>query len=177
MKAISPKTTRKTPRKLYAPDLTAFIDLGFLMTTFFFFTIYLAKPTTMKLNMPKNYEESGIISCGKLSNTFTIILGKDNRIFWHQNNLHDLAESNLKETDFSSNGIRRIVSETRKNALDSAAFTVVIKPSNESNFKNTVDVLDEMAIANIRRYTIVDISTEEELAYKKSIVTKSLVLN
>jgi hypothetical protein len=51
---------------------------------------------------------------------------------------------------------------------------VIIKPSNESNYKNMVDVLDEMTIANIIRYAIVDISPEEELAYKKS---KPLVLN
>jgi biopolymer transport protein ExbD len=175
MKVKAFKSISKLPRKLFSPDLTAFIDLGFLLITFFMYSIYLSKPTTMKLNMPERVTCSPIFGCyDGHSYYLTLILGEDNRIFWHQNNILDLPENNLKETDFSSNGIRRILSETRKNSLDSTICTVILKPSNESNYKNMVDVLDEMTIANIVRYAIVDISPEEELAYKKS---KPLVLN
>jgi biopolymer transport protein ExbD len=111
MKVKAFKSISKLPRKLFSPDLTAFIDLGFLLITFFMYSIYLSKPTTMKLNMPERVTCGPIFGCyDGFSNNLTLILGKDNRIFWHQNDILDLAENNLKETDFSSNGIRRILS-------------------------------------------------------------------
>jgi biopolymer transport protein ExbD len=177
MKAKALKSISKLPRKLYSPDLTTFIDLGFLLITFFMYSIYLSKPTTMKLNMPESIDDGPYIGCCMcLSNNITLILGKDNRIFWHQQNLQELDSTNLNETDYSSNGLRIVLAEIRNMTLDSTTFTVIIKPSNESNFKNTEDVLDELAISGVYRYAIVDISPEEELAYKKTVEMKPLAL-
>ncbi|WP_370528449.1 hypothetical protein [Flavobacterium sp. CLA17] len=39
---------------------------------------------------------------------------------------------------------------------------VIIKPSNKCNFKNLIDILDEMAIAKIDTYTIVNEFSPEE---------------
>jgi biopolymer transport protein ExbD len=39
---------------------------------------------------------------------------------------------------------------------------IIIKPSKKSNFKNLVDILDEMKTANIDAFTIVDDFTPEE---------------
>jgi biopolymer transport protein ExbD len=41
-------------------------------------------------------------------------------------------------------------------------FSVVIKPSASSTYKNTVDMLDAMHIADIKHYALVDITKEEE---------------
>jgi hypothetical protein len=41
-------------------------------------------------------------------------------------------------------------------------MVVIIKPSKKSNFKNLVDILDEMAIADISAYVIVNDFTPEE---------------
>jgi hypothetical protein len=37
-------------------------------------------------------------------------------------------------------------------------MVVLIKPSDKSNYKNLVDVLDEMKITNVQSYAIVDIT-------------------
>ncbi len=43
-------------------------------------------------------------------------------------------------------------------------FVVVIKPDEEATYKNTVDILDEMTINDVKRYAMVKISdTEKEL--------------
>ena len=40
---------------------------------------------------------------------------------------------------------------------------VIIKPSKKSNYKNLVDILDEMAIVGVKNYSIVnDFSAEEK---------------
>jgi hypothetical protein len=38
---------------------------------------------------------------------------------------------------------------------------IVIKPGPESTYKNTVDMLDEMQINDVKRYAMVDISDVE----------------
>jgi biopolymer transport protein ExbD len=39
---------------------------------------------------------------------------------------------------------------------------VVIKPAKSCTYKNTVDMLDEMKIADVKRYALVDITDQEE---------------
>jgi hypothetical protein len=38
---------------------------------------------------------------------------------------------------------------------------VVLKPNDEASYKNTVDILDEMTINDIKRFALVDISPQE----------------
>jgi biopolymer transport protein ExbD len=54
--------------------------------------------------------------------------------------------------------------QKRKNELmgDKKAPIVIIKATNDASYRNLIDVLDEMAICNIGRYAIVDI-TEYDL--------------
>ncbi len=40
-------------------------------------------------------------------------------------------------------------------------FVVVIKPNAEATYKNTVDILDEMTINNVRRFAMVKIAESE----------------
>jgi len=38
---------------------------------------------------------------------------------------------------------------------------VIIKPTQDATYKNTVDILDEMKIDDVRRYALVDITPDE----------------
>ena len=70
--------------------------------------------------------------------------------------------ADINETDYSPEGIRKSVLVKKANALDINKFTVIIKPSDEANWKNTVDILDEMAITKSDRYAIVDLAPKEK---------------
>ena len=64
------------------------------------------------------------------------------------------AHEFLKETDFSGKGIRKLILESRKNAPKPDFFTVIIKPTDDSNYKNTVDMLDELRPAKFTQLPI-----------------------
>jgi biopolymer transport protein ExbD len=157
------------------PDMTPMVDLGFLLITFFMFTTTFSKPNMMKLNLPdkpKNEDERPDI---KLSNTITILMGKDDRIFWHQKDMKELSVDNLTETDYSEEGIRASIASVRKRALTDSIFTVIIKPTDECTFKNTVDILDEMLITNSKLYAIVKVDPAEKKVYEEKIKTPKKV--
>lgn len=58
-------------------------------------------------------------------------------------------------TKMADSTYKRMASEIRS---DQAAPVVIIKATDEANYKNLVDVLDEMQICNIGKYAIVDIT-------------------
>lgn len=144
-------------------DMTPMVDLGFLLITFFVFTTTFSSPTMMKLTMPDNSDEPTPLI--KYGNTLTLILGKDNRIFWHQKGNADLNEEFLNETSYGTT-LSKLIIQKRDGAIEKKNFTVIIKPSDESNYKNTVDVLDEMKITNQPIYVLTDISQKEVDVYQ-----------
>lgn len=159
------------------PDMTPMVDLGFLLITFFMFTTTFSKPNMMKLSMPEKDEnkEKPETADIKLSNTITILMGKDDRVFWYQQAAADVTEADLHETDYSAGGIRAQIVDKKKKALDQAKFTIIIKPTEDANFKNTVDILDEMAITDNQIYAIVDLQKSEKDAYAAKIKTPKSV--
>jgi biopolymer transport protein ExbD len=166
-------------------DMTPMVDLGFLLITFFIFTATMSSPKTMDLNMPKDTEKQEEQTEIKQSGALTLMLGKDDKVYYYEGELGPNGE-NFKQTTFK--GIRDIIINKRKSVIaayrGNAAceekakakgkdprqtcqdedFVVVIKPTENANYKNTVDILDEMTINAVKRFAMVKISdTEKEL--------------
>lgn len=153
-------------------DMTPMVDLGFLLITFFMFTTTFSKPNVMDLGLPAKPkpdapkpEPTEI----KLSNSISIIIGKDNKIFYHQEDQSGLNDQTLVETNFDREGIRKVIEQAKARAADKEKFTVIIKPTDDAVYKNFVDILDEMAVTGNERYGVTDIKPWEEAIYKKKV--------
>lgn len=138
-------------------DLTPMVDLGFLLITFFIFTTTMSQPTAMRLFLPKDTEKPEDQNKIKASGALSIMLAKNNGIFYYEGELAPDA-SNFKSTNFKE--IRDIIINKKK-STDPKDFVVVIKPGPEATYKNTVDILDEMTINDVKRYAMVDIFDQE----------------
>ncbi|QZK90489.1 biopolymer transporter ExbD [Flavobacterium sp. CHNK8] len=150
-------------------DLTAMVSVSFLLIVFFMVTIDLAKPKSMSMGLPdKNPEWDGTISCGSGTEirTITILLDNNNKLVSYQGLLSYPIEK-PKMLSYDSNGIRQELHNKKKSIQEfygdsSRGPIVIIKPSKKCNYKNLVDILDEMAIAKIDTYAIVNDFTPEE---------------
>lgn len=142
-------------------DLTPMVDLGFLLITFFIFTTTMSQPTAMRLFLPKDADKPQDQNKAKESGALTILLGKDNNVFYYEGML-DNAAKNFKSSNFGSgeDGIRNAILRKKANTVEKD-FVVVIKPSDECTYKNVVDILDEMSVNVVKRYALVDISDVE----------------
>jgi len=134
-------------------DLTPMVDLGFLLITFFIFTTTMSQPTAMKLFLPKDTDKPEEQNKVKASGALTIMLGKDDHVYYYEGELAPDG-SNFKSTNFKE--IRGEIIDKKKNT-NPEDFVVVIKPGPESTYKNTVDILDEMTINDVKRYALVDL--------------------
>lgn len=181
-------------------DFTPMVDLGFLLITFFMLATTLSKPQTMEIALPSKEkvaekDQSNV----KASRAVTILLGKENKVFYYEGTRQNDIDPELIQTDFSPKGIRQFLMkknydvmvkvrdlkleketkklsdkdfEKRKDEIigDKTAPIVVIKGTDVSSYRNLIDILDEMAICNIGRYAIVDITPFDlELLAKKSL--------
>ena len=169
-------------------DMTPMVDLGFLLITFFVFTATMTTPTTLDLNMPKDIKDEKEQTEAKESGVLTIMLGKKNQVYYYEGKLTvDAGGNNFKQTTFK--GIRQIIIDKKKdvisrhqhdetckktqdkakekgdpdweNACKDRDFVVVIKPDQDATYMNTVDILDEMTINQVRTYAMVKILPQE----------------
>lgn len=147
-------------------DMTPMVDLGFLLITFFMFTTTFSKPNVMDLGLPakpKDEKQKPPPTEIKLSNSISILLGKNNRVFWHQQDATSLNDQTLMETTLDREGIRKVIQQAKSRAADQTKFTVIIKPTDDAVYKNFVDILDEMAITKSEQYGVTDVKPWEKL--------------
>ncbi len=135
-------------------DLTPMVDLGFLLITFFIFTTTMSQPTAMKLNLPKDTDKPDEQNKLKESAALTVMPSKQNMVYYYEG----LDPSKLLQSTFK--GIRDIILD-KKRRTDPKDFMVIIKPTQDATYKNTVDMLDEMKIDDVKRYALVDITPDE----------------
>src|SRR6187549_1959128 len=143
-------------------DLTAMVDLGFLLITFFMLATTFNKPKTMEVNKPakeKKEEEEPPI---KMSKTATLMLGARDKVYAYvsPDEIDATTELSLDSLDYSSTGLRKFIqrrqSEVQAQWGNKDDLFVMIKPLPGSNVKNIVDVLDEMTINDVKRYAILE---------------------
>ncbi len=135
-------------------DLTPMCDLGFLLITFFIFTTTLAEPTAMNLNMPKDTKDPNLENKVKESGSLTLMLGKSNVIYYY----YGSDPTKMQTSGYKD--LRKIILDKRKTTPADDLY-IIIKPDKDATYKNAVDVLDEMTINDIKRYSMIDTTPEE----------------
>jgi biopolymer transport protein ExbD len=178
-------------------DMTPMVDLMCLLIIFFMLTTAFSKAKVMEINLPEKLKDPNAeppkISA---SRTLNILLGPDDKIYWYPGTVKPEDYNNLPPlfvTDFSANGIRKLLLERNKALFrkidefknqvltgkivisqdsvqgaikqlkkdDDTGPIVLIKAYKKSNYGDFVDILDEMNICGIARYTFVDIAWYE----------------
>jgi len=143
-------------------DLTPMVDLGFLLITFFIFTTSLTRPTVMKLAMPDDTSTVDGMETSE-AKTLTLLVGPNNRLFYYAGKFKEP----LHEIDFKQ--LRNVIIDKKQqvfNKFGTSDLVVLIKVTDEANFKNIVDSLDEMIINGVPTYMLLEPEAEELEAIK-----------
>lgn len=175
-------------------DMTPMVDLAFLLLTFFVLTSTFAKPKTMEINFPADPKDPKDVP--KVNNALTFIMTKDDGLYYYagefypEGNEKGEAPTKLIKTDFSSDGLHKVLLEKNKPVIEAIkkleeqlvkkeiadttykrkavaekgkkeSLTVLIKADDKAIYKNIIDVIDELNVTNVGKYAVVEMMPKE----------------
>jgi len=125
-------------------DLTAMVDLAFLLITFFMLTTSLSKPLAMDIAKPDKDEVLDKRLEIRASQTMTILLGKNNKVAWYMG----VPNPNTPPTIEGFADVRTSLLANKKKVKETMGkdIIIVVKPTDASSYKNFVDIMDELNI-------------------------------
>jgi biopolymer transport protein ExbD len=144
-------------------DLTAMVDLAFLLVTFFMLTTTLNKPKAMDLIMPDKDQKTNLQEPVPETRSMTILLGKDHKLEWFIGQIQKPLTPPTVD-NFGKDGIRKVLLDESKRIREASGgkpMIVLVKPSDKSVYGDMVNIMDELNIANIDIRAIVDITQSD----------------
>ncbi|WP_293300430.1 biopolymer transporter ExbD [Pedobacter sp. UBA4863] len=167
----SGKAVRGSARKpIPGVDLTAMVDLAFLLITFFMLTTSLTKMSAMDIAKPVPVDDVTQLQPYPASKTMTILLGKNHKVayFLGEAEIGKMQLVNLEE-------IRKVILDSKKmvakthSSFDDREMYIIVKPTNTAVFKDFVDVIDEIRINKVNVYAVDDkYLLDEEISFMKN---------
>ncbi|MEO0468620.1 MAG: biopolymer transporter ExbD [Bacteroidota bacterium] len=157
------KRTR-TKRKNVHLDMTAMVDVAFLLLTFFVLTATLAKDKLIEMLVPPKKTTNVEVNEEKI---LTLVLEAENQLSY----FHGQGPEVLT-TDYSPNGLRTVLNDhlsRHPNRCSGNSITncwdpiFVIKARNSSRFANLVDIIDEMKIVNAPKFVLADFTEADSM--------------
>ncbi len=146
-------------KKRISVDLTPMFDLGFLLITFFILTTSMSKPSVAKLIMPKDLPGADSMKVPE-SDILTFLSTQPSKIYYYEGkNLASIRPCSYDE-------MSTVIINKKSKTLSDHLF-ISIKPGENSNYKNMIDMLDEMFINDIKSYAIVNMNTAEKEQIRK----------
>ena len=187
------KGNSKQKKMTVRVDFTPMVDMNMLLITFFMLCTSLSKPQTMEISMPSNDKNITEDQQNKVkaSQAITLLLAGDDKIYYYEGEPNYEDYTSLKESDYTSNGIEKVLLAKNATAVKEVAElkvkkenleineeeykkqvaevkgakdtpTVIIKATDDATYKNLIDALDEMQICSIGKYVIVDITEGDQ---------------
>lgn len=142
-------------------DLTAMVDLAFLLITFFIMATTLAKPKAMDTIWPDKTKKDVQLPVPE-TRTMTILLGSNNQLEWY---VGPMGSQTTKD-NYGKSGIRKAIIDNGKKIEETHAgpnnyMIVLVKVGPKATYKNFVNIMDELNITNVKSSGVVDITPQE----------------
>ena len=149
-------STARNKKEMPKVDLTAMVDLAFLLITFFMLTTSLSKPVALEIAKPDQSENTAFTAM-PATRTMTILLGKNDKVAWYMgvaDNSKPVIEDYKQIRQSILNNKRKLLAEHGGDSKKS--LIVIIKPTSNATFKNFVDIMDELSITKITAAPAID---------------------
>ncbi|NBC24608.1 MAG: hypothetical protein GVX78_03220, partial [Bacteroidetes bacterium] len=157
---------QKAEKQTVFTDMNAMVDLAFLLLTFFMLTTTMVKPKVMEIVMPvpSQDEKKEDVQPIKESRAISLLPLSEGRLYLYKG----LSVESVQKISYGKEGLRATLQEILP-TIDKPI--VIIKPHPECNFRNLVDVLDEMNVLNVERYAIDEFSEKDRNILEEAGVT------
>lgn len=167
--------TRKRSTKI---DMTAMVDVAFLLLTFFVLTATISDVGVKEIVKPptdlptKKIDEARIL---------TVVLDKDDQVTYYSG----ISDISVQSTDFSQSGIRKIMRDFQASRPDLPFCTevnntglsegncwdpvILVKARSTARYRNLVDIVDEISLLNLK-YALDSFTPVDSLLIEEALV-------
>lgn len=136
------KGKKKKMRRLGVKiDNTPMVDVAFLLLTFFMLTTTMNRPETMEINLPPDKAKVEIAE----SNLITLMVKEDGSMFWNSGS----GKEPPQKVEFKN--LRTLMVQR---AQQNPKLTVLIKIDRKGKYHAMVDIMDELNLANMTRFSL-----------------------
>jgi biopolymer transport protein ExbD len=148
------RTRRRMKRVGIRMDMTPMVDIAFLLLTFFMLTTVFSAPQTMEIAMPPKDVKVEVAE----SNLLTLRVLEDGSIFWN------LGVEPPQKVEFKD--LHTLLVE--RNAANPKLINVV-KVDRKAKYHNMVDIMDELQLSNVGRFSLIPMSESDVKAVQKAL--------
>lgn len=133
------KKHRAKKRMSVRLDMTPMVDVVMLLITFFMLTMVFNTPQTMEINLPPDEAQVEVAE----SNLLTLRVAADGALYW---NLGVEPPQPLAFAQLRPLLVDRLAANSR--------LITLVKVDRDSSYKTMVDVMDELNLANVTRFSL-----------------------
>ncbi len=151
------KGKRKPKKRLNIRiDMTPLVDVAFLLLTFFMLTTVFRKPQTLEINLPPDKDVE--IKMAE-SNLLTIRCDEQETLYW---NIGFELPKKIKYED-----MKKFFEEKQK---ENPKFVVLIKIDRKSKYHTMIDIIDELNVAGLNRYSLAPMTEIDKKEMSKATI-------
>ena len=141
-----PKKRHKKKRIGIKIDMTPMVDIAFLLLIFFMVTTVFRTPQAMEINLPPKDKQIPIAQ----SNILHLRVLPGPKMFW-----------NVGENDPETVELSKLPPILKKEGSLNDKLVILIMIHKDAEFHNMVDIIDELDIARMTRFSLAPLSEED----------------
>ncbi len=141
------KKRKKSRRLGIRIDMTPLVDVAFLLLTFFMLTTSMSRPQTMEINLPPDDVNVEIAE----SNLLTLRVDAKERVFW------SVGIESPTKIEFGA--LREFL---RQRSEANQKLVTLIKVDREAKYSTMVNMMDELNLANITRFSLAPMNDQDK---------------
>jgi biopolymer transport protein ExbD len=127
-------------------DMTPMVDVAFLLLIFFMVTTVFRKPQAMEVNLPPKDVKVQVPQ----SNVMTMFVRGDEHIFYK------MGTGDLESTEMKS-----LVQLFQDKVKLNPELIVLVKVSRQATYNTMVDIMDDLELAEMKRFSLVAMKDED----------------
>lgn len=129
-------------------DMTPMVDIAFLLLIFFMVTTVFRTPQALEINLPPDEDVQIEVAQSKVLSLW--VLDTD-RVFWKR------GGPEVPWARTSTTTLEQVLAPFKNND----EIVVVVKIDREAKFNNMVDIIDELDLAKLTRFSLATLTPEE----------------
>ena len=163
----SHKKGRKHSKRIgFHLDMTPMVDVAFLLLTFFMLTTTFSKSNTMEINIPPEKSEVKVVE----SNVMTLRIADNVMAYCSLGNEAPRKIPLYDHLDTRRVALSRELHQLlRQQTTANPKLVIVVKISEKAKYKHLVDIIDELNLMKIDRFSLDDYTDQDAVEIQRAI--------